>query len=128
MESLPTQVQDMIKKNAPWALAIVAVIGCGAAGYFWLKLSGLEKNPQPAGQDEVAAVVKSVGEIMVLPEGEQPTVATVTDPERLKDQAFFAHAKIGDRVLIYTNARKAILYDPNQRKIIEVAPLNIGNQ
>lgn len=67
-----------------------------------------------------------MGRHIVLPEGETPTVGTVTDPEKLKDQAFFEKAKIGYRVIIYTNAKKAILYDPDSDKIVEVAPLNIG--
>ena len=54
-------------------------------------------------------------------------MATVSDLEKLKDQPFFAKAKIGDKVLIYTDAKKAILYDPVNDKIVEVAPINIGN-
>ena len=67
-----------------------------------------------------------VGKLIVLPEGEQPTVATVSDAESLREQPFFAQAKNGYKVLIYTNARKAILYDPLSNKIVDVAPLNIG--
>ena len=82
----------------------------------------LELAPQITAQ-----IVTRVGELIVLPEGENPTIATVSDPERLRDQPFFAKAKVGDQVLIYTNAHKAILYDPKQHKILEVAPLNIGD-
>ena len=64
---------------------------------------------------------------MVLPEDEEPSVATVADPEQLAGQPFFSKAKKGDKVLIYTNAQKAILYDPVAKKIIDIAPLNIGN-
>lgn len=49
------------------------------------------------------------------------------DPEKLRDQPFFANAQRGDKVLIYANAKKAILYNPPSNKIIEVAPVNIGN-
>ncbi len=67
-----------------------------------------------------------MGRLITLPEGEEPTVATITDIEKLKDQTFFQKAKNGDKVIIYTNAKKAILYDPIARKIIDVAPVNIG--
>lgn len=107
-------------------LLVVAVVAIGLAVYFYNQASQLKNDPQKLAADEVQRVVERVGELIVLPEGEQPTVATVTDPERLKDQPFFAKAKVGDRVLIYTNARKAILYDPVAHKIVEVAPLNIG--
>jgi hypothetical protein len=77
-------------------------------------------------QNEVAALVSTVGELIILPQGETPTIATVTDPNLLSEEAFFANAKKGDKVLIYTVARKAILYDPKEHKIIEVAPVNLG--
>ena len=108
-------------------ILLVVTLGAGSAAYyFWHKNSELKSDPQKIAQGEIVDIVKKVGELIMLPEGETPTVATVTDPEQLRDQSFFAKAKVGDKVLIYTNARKAILYSPAQNKIIEVAPLNIG--
>lgn len=107
-------------------LSVIAAAAIGAALYFYIQASTLKSNPQQAAQQEIEAIVKRVGELIILPEGETPTVATVTDPERLKSQAFFERAKTGYKVLIYTNAKKAILYDPANHKIVEVAPLNIG--
>jgi hypothetical protein len=69
-----------------------------------------------------------ISKLMVLPANETPTVATVSDPEALKDQAFFANAQKGDKVLIYAQAKKAILYSTTLNKIIDVAPLNIGTE
>ena len=74
--------------------------------------------------DENTKLLEAVGKLIVLPTDEQPTIATVTDLEKLKDQVFFARASIGDKVLIYTKAKKAILYNPASNKIVEVAPLN----
>ena len=62
---------------------------------------------------------------MELPQ-EVPTVATVSDVSKLKNQAFFANAKNGDKVLIYQNAKKAILYRPSSNKIVEFGPINLG--
>ena len=77
--------------------------------------------------DQVKEVVAEIGKFIILPSNETPTLATVSDLEPLKGQPFFAHTKIGDKVLIYTNAQKAILYDPQADKIVDVAPLSIGN-
>lgn len=76
-------------------------------------------------QAQIQSLVQKVGRLVVLPTDETPTIATVSDPTVLKDQSFFADAKKGDKVLIYSNAKKAILYDPVLDKIVTIAPLNI---
>jgi cytoskeletal protein RodZ len=103
---------------------IVLLLASVAAGIFFYKKSqeGAAKNPQK----ELTDTVKAVSKLMVLPEGETPTLATVSDPEKLKDQSFFAKAQVGDKVLIYTQAKKAILYSPSKNMIVEVSPLNIN--
>ena len=92
------------------------------------ELADVRQNPGKAAKEETQALLRRIGQLIVLPQGEEPTVATVNDPERLKVQPFFALAKQGDKVLIYTNAKKAILYDTGNHKIIEVAPVSFGNQ
>jgi len=67
-----------------------------------------------------ADVVSDVSKIYLLPEGETPTIATVTDPNKLKSKIFFANAKSGDKVLIYKKADRVILYRPSENKIINV--------
>lgn len=91
------------------------------------ELLGIPKSQQIVNsQDEVNKLIEEVGKIIVLPEGQIPTVATVTEVEKVKDQAFFARALNGDKVLVYTEAKKAILYRPSEKKIIEVGVVNIG--
>lgn len=108
-------------------LVLLALGGGGSAYYYRQRFEEAKKNPQKIVQDEVSAVVSKVNELMILPADEQPTLATVTDPTKLQDQPFFAKAKVGDKLLLYATARKAILYDPIANKIVEVAPINIGN-
>ncbi len=109
------------------AIAVVALGSSGAAYYFHSRYTALMEEPQLAAQEDTNKLLERVGRLIVLPVGEEPTIATVSDPEKLKDQAFFAQAQIGYKVLIYANAKKAILYDPSEDKIVEVAPVNIGN-
>ena len=77
-------------------------------------------------QAEVDRLVSEVGSLIALPSDEKPTVATITDIEKLKDQQFFKNAKNEDKVLIYTNAKKAILYRASEKRIIEVGAVNIN--
>ncbi|HSE56759.1 MAG TPA: hypothetical protein VLB02_01595 [Candidatus Paceibacterota bacterium] len=108
------------RKYFAWILIVLVIALAGATTYFYKK-----SRANPA-QEEAKDLAAEVGRIILLPADELPTVATVSDPEALKSQAFFADAKKGDKVLIYTNAKKAVLYDPVAKKIINVAPLNIG--
>lgn len=89
------------------------------------KSQGLLKNPTEAARQEMKTLVERVGNHIELP-NEEPTVATVSDKEKLADQPFFQKAENGDKVLIYTQARKAILYRPATNKIIEVSTVNLG--
>lgn len=122
-------VQNFLLK--PSTLVILSVISAAAAGgsYFYAisqgKMMAKTNSPQ-ASVDETKALLNKVSKLVVLPEGEDPTVATVTDIDKLKDQAFFIKAKNGDKVLIYTRAKKAYLYDPQINKILDIAPVNIG--
>jgi len=53
-----------------------------------------------------------------------PVLATVTDKDQLGSENLFADAENGDKVIIYNQARKVILYRPSTNKIINVATIN----
>lgn len=119
-------------------LIILILAAVSASGYFYTQytkakkeLQTIKTDPstlQKAAENEAKKLVADVSKLIELPQGEDPTVATVTDNEKLKEQDFFKNAKNGDKVLIYTNAKKAILFDPKANKVINVAPVNIGSQ
>lgn len=114
--------------NIVIGLLIGAVLALIPSYYFYNKYqqtAKLLKNPQQAAKQEVASTVAKLGTLMVLPKDETPTIATVTDRNKLKEQPFFAKAANGDKVVLYIKARKAILFREKENKIIEVAPINI---
>jgi len=124
-------------KRARVIASCAAAVVVGAAGWFAFSYVastiGGSGSPQSAAAANtqnsaatVAAIVEKVGRLIELPKGETPTVATVSDPQKLHDQAFFLHAKAGDIVLLYTGAHEAYLYDPVQDKLVEVAPITTG--
>lgn len=102
---------------------MIAVLSGGIGYYFYAKA---HSDPQKVAQAEVKSLLAQISKLMVLPDNEQPIVATVADPTKLKDQPFFANAKKGDKVLIFNASRKAVLFDPVGNKIVNVAPLTIG--
>ena len=108
---------------------VILAISATATGiYFYQKYKNVENRLQQTGsmnQQEVETLVARVGKLIKLPEGELPTIATVSELEGLKTQPFFAQAQIGDKVLLYTLAKKAILYNPTENLVVEVGPLMI---
>ena len=117
------KIKSAVKNNLLVSLlAVLLTLALALALFFYLKAS---QTSQSASAAEAEKTVRQVSRHIILPEGETPTVATVTDPEMLKDQPFFRLARPGYKVLIYTNSKKAILYDPIADRIVEVAPLNI---
>lgn len=121
----------IIKQKLSLITLIFSLIaGFGTATYFYYQYQKVQQqltNPSLFTKEETRRLVEQVSRLIELPDNEEPTIATISDIEKLKDQPFFAKAKTGDKVLIYTNAKKAILYDPVANRIIEVAPVNIGN-
>ncbi len=111
-------------------LLVVVVIGAlGAAAYFYKQYQMSQKllnNPTLAAQMQTQDLIERVGKLIELPKDEQPTIATVADITKLKNQPFFGKAHNGDKVLIYTKAREAILFNPSANRIVQVAPVNIG--
>lgn len=119
--------------NPVLLLVVLIVVAAGAASIYkryqdTQKQVEILKNPQEAARLETKQTVESVGKLISLPDDETPTIATVTNKDRLKEQTFFAKTENGDKVLIYPQARKAILYRPSTNKIIEVGQVNIGEQ
>jgi hypothetical protein len=109
-------------------VAIIAIIGIVAGIYFFNQYQKAQKlltNPKQASVQEVQGLVNKIGLLIELPSGEVPRVATVSDAAKLKTQSFFKNAQNGDRVLIYSQNKKAIIYRPSTNKIIEVGNLNI---
>ena len=125
---------EFTKKNILiGSVALVVLIISGSFGFLYYKYtsaqaeaSRLRELANAGTTEEVDSLVTIVGKLMELPSGENPTVATIKDKEKLTDQPFFARAENGDRVLIYAQAKKAILYRPDTNKIIEVSVINIG--
>ncbi len=122
-----------INKNKPhmtkhkflnMVMFLILLVAIALSGYFYYKLHNLQKNTQEGVKKEVKDILGKVAKLYLIPTGEEPTVATVSDPVKLKDQSFFSEAQKDDKVLIFSQAGKAVLYRPSIDKIIEVTSIN----
>lgn len=103
-------------------LLVLVFLFAGLASYFYLH----EKmyNSSLESQAYMDSIVKDVSKIILVPSGEKPTIAKVSDPGALRSDNFFYDAQKNDYVLIYTQSKKAILYRSSIGKVINIAPIN----
>lgn len=130
---------DKKKTSLKTILRVVVVLGLmGFAGWSFLKYqqtkTQVDQLSNPEAQQEAIAkereeVLAKVGKLMILPEDEEPTIATVTDAEVLAQyQPFFRKASDGDKVIIYVQSGKSIIYSPDKNIIVNVGTISVqGN-
>lgn len=124
-------LKDLGSNKSLWLILIIIIlIVASIPAYYYYdqykKTQALLQNPSAPVNTQVKDLIDKVGKLIELPQGETPTVATVSDITKLAGQSFFAQAVNGDKVLIYTQAKEAILFRESINKIIQVAPINIG--
>ena len=113
-------------------ISFLAILTIAASAYFYRQYSRAQSQlkqlsvstTNPA--DQTKKLITQVGKLIDLPTNESPTVATITDRDKLMDQPFFTKAQNGDSVLIYVQAKKAILYRPSINKIVDITFISIS--
>lgn len=104
------------------ALSGIVLLSASMAGYFAYRAAN---SAPPSEAEEIERLVREVGKKTELPTGETPTLATVTNRDRLDNQVFFQNAKNGDKILIYPRAGEAVLYRPDTGKILAMSGIDI---
>ncbi|HSX29234.1 MAG TPA: hypothetical protein VLE73_01600 [Candidatus Saccharimonadales bacterium] len=126
-----TTKKSPITRWRPAGLLVIAVLIIGTLLYGYMttkrQLAGLKGNGQSTAQAQTTELVAQIGQHIELPAG-TPTVATVKDVSKLKAQEFFKNAQNGDKVLIYAQEGRALLYRPSTGKVIEYSKVNLSTQ
>lgn len=105
-------------------IVLLLLVPSATAVYYYQKNKEARKDPVVAQKKEIEDLVAKVKKLMLVPD-ETPTLATVEDKEKLKDQPFFKDAENGDKILIFTAAKKAIIYRPNDNRVINSGPIAV---
>jgi len=127
------------KGLGPKQLGVVAILIL-AGGLIWsfsqyqeaknevARLSQEINEQQAPAEEDTGQLLEQVRRHLVLPEDEAPTVGTISDADQLREaQPFFAQAQNGDKVLIYVNSRRSILYSPERDVVVNVGALVVNS-
>ncbi len=104
-------------------LSFIIIVAASVGGYFYfnskLAMANADDKEVFTGKMKEDLLVK-IGRLVVLPKGEEPTIATVSDKSKLLEQAFFRQAENGDKLLLYEKTKKAILYRPSINRVVDI--------
>ncbi len=92
------------------------------AGILVLGVYTVYRNLHQTSAAATADLVTEVSRRAVLPAGETPAISTVIDETKL-DQPFLAQARKGDKVLLYLQSGRAVVYRPSSGQIVNMGPL-----
>ena len=126
----PEEEMSQIELSKPM-ITLIAVVAVIVVGLVIMFIAGASKDDEitkdvqaEVSQEELQSIIAKVGELIILPEGQEPMVATVQDAEKLAlEKPFFIGSQNGDRVLLYQD--KAIIYRPEEHKLINVGPVYV---
>jgi hypothetical protein len=91
------------------------------------EVNKLSNQSQVSSTDEAKKLSTEVNQLVVLPTDETPSIATVADATKLKQQSSgFENAQTGDKLLIYAKARQIIVYRPSVKKVVNIVQITIG--
>jgi len=107
-------------KLIPVIIAVAILLAAGFGGYYYYN----NKNKTLSDDKEIARLEKVIGQLITLPTGEKPVLATIKDAATLSaQQPFFAGVQNGDKLLVYSQARKAFIYSDATGKLVNVGPI-----
>lgn len=118
------------RQNTRWLLYVVAgllLAGSVAFGVIYFQ-KYQQLNSMSAAefeQRENDRIISKIAKIYTLPAEEQPEIAIVKDKEALRQNPFFEQAENGDFVVIFRDAKLALLYRPGEDRLVKVGPLNV---
>lgn len=113
------------KPNQKNKITLVILVGLllalfALSGYLFMQNKKLK-----SGSNEANDLKAKVSKIIDLP-NETPVVGTVEDKDKFKDQPFFNGVENGDRLLIFPEAKKAVIYREKDNKLINVGPIAVS--
>lgn len=119
------QLNPSQKKHVMLLVVGAAVIVIGFLVLLMLPSGDIAKDGKIT-EKEAQKVKAEIAKLITTPQ-EEPVMALVTNADQLiTEQPFYQGVTNGDVLVIYPQARKAILFNPRTNKLVNVGPVNVG--
>jgi flagellar basal body-associated protein FliL len=110
------------------ALVVLLALGLAVVGFLAFesnkKLKNAEANPAQVNQEKAQATVDRLKKVLFIEDdGKQPAVASVVDPEKLKEsnKEFYKNVEKDDTLIVYPY--RAIIFRESKNQIVNIAPI-----
>src|SRR5689334_8552559 len=101
-----TKKKSIISKILIFIIGVI--IGGGSLWTWNYYMPKSASSVSQTDQSQIKSLIEKAGKLVILPTGEDPVVATISDAASLiKEQIFYKNAINGDVVLVYQKAAKA---------------------
>jgi hypothetical protein len=123
-----TRQKSVAKLSFSWVIALmgIVVIIAAAAVYIITRNANTSapNTTNTATSSADAALLTKLSSVMLLPEGEDPVISTITDAQGLKQDApFYQNTENGDKILIYIESGKIIIYRESENLVVNAGPI-----
>lgn len=106
-------------------LLLLLLIGLYVYGWIITRPSTVIPEGQDLSEAQKIEYIREMGKKIILPTDESPKIFVVKDPAALSaaGDPFYQGAVAGDVVFLYENNEKAILWNPKEKRVVNVAPV-----
>lgn len=108
------------------AVALLVLAACVIGGLLYYRSYTSPEAEAARLEAKNRQLIETVGKRMLLPAGETPVIYQIDDPALLiAEQPFFVGSEKGDRLLIYPQSARAIIWSPSRKRIVNAGPLDL---
>src|SRR3990167_2337577 len=97
--TMVTKLKGFLSKIKPLHIIVIILAAALLFSFYQYykaqnELKNFKTNPEQAASKEIEKLVEEIGKIIDLPKDETPLFRNVVDPQKLKDEPFFANAQV----------------------------------
>lgn len=80
-------------------------------------------------KEEAKQLAEIVSKLVLVDKNQVPEIVTISDAETMvKQQPVFRGVVNGDKILVYVQDKKAIVYSPSRKIIVNILPITMQKQ
>jgi hypothetical protein len=107
-------------KKSIVVLAVLCAAAMGCAVFFFFQYQGALQNTQAKQQQQL---LERLGATVILPT-ETPLFLSISDKSKLSNTTLAARVDNGDTLIVYSQAKRLIVYRPAAQKIVDMLSID----